>query len=618
MNILIPYSWLKDYFKTNLSPEKIAEGLSLHSFSVEKIIKEKGDSIFEIEVTPNRGDALSVLGISRELLAVFGGKIKEKKAAVQKGEKNDFLEVEIKNKNLVPRFSAVVLDNVKIDDSPKIIKERLLKVGIRPINNIVDITNYLMIDRGQPMHAFDFDKIKGKKMVIEESKKGEKIITLDNVERTLPEGVIVIKDKEGRLIDLCGIMGAKNSEIDKDTKKVLLFVQIYDPLKIRRASMLLGHRTDAALRFEKGVDFEGVLPSLWLAVEMAKKNAGAKVSSSLIDIKNKLPQKREIVIDYEKINTIAGVSIKKGIVDGILKKLGFQIKGKKVVPPSWRINEVENVEDLAEEAIRIYGYDKIPSLLPKGDIPVKEDNNLFYFEDLAKDFLKYRGFYECYNYTLTRKENVSKDALEVINPLTKDFAFLRTSLIPQLIEVILKNKDRKEKVAVFEISNIFIPQKKGLPYQPLMLGVAAKGMEYLKFKGEIEALLEELGIEEGKIIFEVKEKNGILSAEINFEEAAKLASRNKKYNPISKFSPIKEDLTLAVPQGVLYLEIKKIITEADKRIETADFKYIYDNFITLSVSYLDRKKQISSEDAREIRKKILDDLENKINVRLKT
>ncbi len=234
------------------------------------------------------------------------------------------------------------------------------------------------------MHAFDYDKIKGQKMIIQESKKGEKITTLDGVQRTLPQGVIIIKDGEGRNIDLCGIMGAENSGVDEKTKKVLLFVQIYDPTSIRKASMALGHRTEAALRFEKGVDFEGVLPALNQAVDFLQNQAQAVVSSKLVDIKNIKPKKSEVILDYEKINQIAGIKIKN--IDKILKDLGFQIKGKKVIPPSWRQSDISIVEDLAEEAIRMHGYSNLPSELFVGKIPEQINNKSFYFEDLSKTF----------------------------------------------------------------------------------------------------------------------------------------------------------------------------------------------------------------------------------------
>ena len=257
MNISIPYSWLKDYIKTDAKPEDVANLLSLHSFSVEKIQYVGGDDIFEIEVTPNRGDALSVLGVAREVYAVLVNHGHKCEWVKDKGKKDinledkDSVEVVISDKSLVPRFTAIVMEKVKFGPSPKLIKERLEKVGIRPLGNVIDVTNYMMIDRGQPMHVFDYDKILGHKMIVRESLEGEAVTTLDGIERSLPKGVIVIEDGEGRLIDLCGIMGAKNSEVDEKTNKIFFFVQIYDPGKIRKASMSLGHRTDAALRFEK-------------------------------------------------------------------------------------------------------------------------------------------------------------------------------------------------------------------------------------------------------------------------------------------------------------------------------------------------------------------------------
>ncbi len=607
MNIFIPYSWLKDYLDLKISPERAAELLSLHSFSVEKIIKDKKDSIFETEVTSNRGDALSVLGIARELKAILGLKLKEKKINLLKSSNKDKLEIEIKDKKLVPRFSAIVLDNVQIKESPLIIQERLKKVGIRPLNNVIDITNYLMIDRGQPMHAFDYDKIKGGKMIIQESKKGEQITTLDGVKRTLPAGVILIKDAQKRLIDLCGIMGAKNSEVDKNTKKVLLFVQIYDPVRIRKASMALGHRTEAALRFEKGVDFEGVLPGLYQAVDFIQKQAKGKVSSKLIDIKNVAPKQKQVLLNKEKINLLAGIKINN--IESILKKLGFVIRANKVIVPSWRNNDISISEDLAEEVIRMYGYSKLPSELFTGTIP-EQDNTNFYYEEKAKDFLKHMGFHETYNYTLTDQQT----DLRVSNPLTKDFTYLRNSLLPQLIQVIDKNKDKKEIIKVFEMADIFFPRKNKLPLQPLYLGLAVKGVKYLEFKGIIEALFQELGIKNEKIVIE--DKKNYLVTEINFEELIKKASRVKKYTPISRFSSIKEDITLVVPENITYSIIKDIILKSDNRIKKIEFKYILKNFLTLSLEYLDTQKQISSQDSQKIREKMFKSLE-KIKVYLK-
>ena len=622
MNILVPHSWLKDYVKTDLAPRELAQKLSLHALNVEKTTQIEGDEIWEIEVTANRGDCLSVLGVARELAAVFDPKdVKfqmEKISAPKNYPDKDKLAVEIREKSLVPRFSAIILDEVKIKESPSFMRERLEKVGIRSLNNIVDITNYSMIDKGQPMHAFDFDKIKESKMILRESRAGEKVITLDGASRVLPQGVIVIEDGAGRLIDLCGIMGAKNSEIDENTRKVLLFVQVYDPVRIRKASMTLGHRTEAALRFEKGIDFEGVLPALWEAVSLAQKYADAKISSKLIDIINEKQKTKEIEIDYQKIDSVAGLKIEKAKVNQILEKLGFEIKNGKVRVPSWRINDIEIPEDLAEEVVRILGYQNIPVKLPEGEIPRRKIDNIFFWEDKVKDFLRYAGFFECYNYSAVAKEQAGHNSLALANPLTEKMTHLRVSLLPQLIDILDKNRGFGEKIKIFELSNVFLPQADDLPRQPLMLGLATKGEEYLNFKGVLEALILELGIKAGEVNLEIqKDSRGYLKTEINFEELIKKASRTKKYTPLSQFNSIKEDLTFAVPSGANYQTIEKTILASSALIKKLEFKDLFKNFLTLSIEYLDTKKQISSEDSQKIRKDIFEKLEKELDVKLK-
>ena len=633
MNISIPYSWLKDYIKTNAKPEDVARVLSLHSFSVEKIEKVDGDEIFEIEVTPNRGDALSVLGVARELRAVLPiedfdcewlGKEYDKPELIQA---KDEIEVVIKDKTLVPRFSAVVMDNVKFSKSPKIIEERLEKVGIRPLGNVIDVTNYMMVDKGQPMHVFDYGKILGHKMIVRESNEGEVITTLDGVERKLPAGVIVIEDGEGRLIDLCGIMGAKNSEVDENTKKILLFVQVYDPVKIRRASMSLGHRTDAALRFEKGIDYEGVIPALWESVDIISKLSGANVSSELIDIVNIERSTKKIFVDHEKINKIAGVEIGIEKSISILESLGFEkIEEGFVKVPSWRYEDIGIIEDLAEEVIRLYGYYKLPAKLPSGEIPVTETDKTFYWEKVVKYLLKYNGFFECFTYSATSESNVSAKALKLANPLNEDMTHLKTSLLPQLLDVVEKNKGYSETIKVFELSNIYfsigLDSGDKIPDQPLTLGVVTKGVDYNDLKGILEAMLETMGLKDEPLgifngSFEIKEfGDGKLGIELNFETLVNKATKDKSYIPLTGFNSIKEDLTFEVPQGFLYPRIEKIIYEVDDKVSKLEFKDIYENYLTFSIEYLDTKKQISSEDTQEIRKKIFKNLE-KIGVKLK-
>ena len=621
MNIRIPLSWLEEYIKTNAKSEEIAEALSLHAFSVEKIEKQGGDTIFEIEITPNRGDALSVLGIAREVYAVLKRKgyrvqFNNKKVEPKPTNDKDKLKVTIKDETLVPRFSAVVLENISVKESPKIIQERLEKVGIRPLGNVIDITNYMMIDKGQPMHAFDYDKIKGSKMIVRKTKEGEEITTLDGVIRKLPEGVIVIEDGDGRLIDLCGIMGAQNSEVDEDTNKVLLFVQVYDPVRIRKASMTLGHRTDAALRFEKGIDFEGVVPSLWEAVDFLEKYADARVSSELIDIVNiNLPTK-EIPIDYERINEVAGINLDKAVVDSTLEDLGFEIRAGLAVVPSWRYDDIEITEDLAEEVIRIFGYYDLPNKLSTGEIPQKVEDKSFYWEKFAKDYLKYQGFFECYTTSTTSEELAGSDAIALVNPLSEDLSHFKTSLLPQLGEVLDKNKGYSQKIKVFELTSVYLPNGDDLPLQPLRLGLATKGVSRIDLKGIVESLFEQAGIYDYED-FEIREfGNEKLGVEIDFEKLVEKATKAKVYTSITSFNSIKEDLTFEVPEEVTYPEVEKIILDTDERIINLAFKDIYKNALTFSIEYLSKERQISSEDTKEIRQKIFERL-TPLGVKLK-
>ncbi len=630
MNISIPYSWLKDYIKTDVKAEEMASLLSLHSFSVEKIQHVGGDDVFEIEVTPNRGDALSVLGVAREVYAVLVSHSYKCEWVKNKSEKNmnlvdkDSVEVVISDKSLVPRFTAIVMENVKFGPSPKLIKDRLEKVGIRPLGNVIDVTNYMMIDRGQPMHVFDYDKILGHKMIVRESLEGEVVTTLDGIERKLPGGVIVIEDGEGRLIDLCGIMGAKNSEVDENTKKILLFVQIYDPGKIRKASMSLGHRTDAALRFEKGIDYGGVLEALRDSAQMISEFSGAVPSSGLIDFENITLEPKSVLIDYVKVNRISGIEIEKDKVLEILKSLGFEEESDNYVKvPMWRYDDINIPEDIVEEVVRMYGYYKLPIKLPSGEIPVRETDKTFYWEKVVRYFLKYAGFFECYNYSATSLKNAGENPIKLANPLNEDMTHLRTSLLPQLLNVLEKNQSYSDKIKLFELANVYLKngfnEEDSLPYQPLRLALVTKGIDFNDFKGCLTSLFETLGMDNEKYFDKyniVDFGDRKLGVELDFSEFSKLATKDKSYTPLTSFNSIKEDLTFEVPEKVLYPQIEKAILETDPRIYKLEFKDIYKNYLTFSIEYLDDKKQISSENTQDIRKKIFKNLE-KIGVKLK-
>ena len=393
MVIKITHNWLLEYIDTDATPLEIQKYLSLCGPSVESVEKtDEGDYVYEIEITSNRIDSASVFGVALECQAILPMFGKKAKLILNPLEKYRFgmvetrhassLQVKIQTRTLCPRFSAVVLDNVKTVQSPDFIQRRLRAIGIKVINNVVDISNYLMVSFGQPTHVFDFDKIGKHTMIMRESKKGESMVTLDGKKVMLPGGDIVIEDGNGELIDLCGIMGGLNSSFTDKTKRVLLFVQTYSKRHIRRTSMLTGQRTIAATYFEKGLDEERVEATLVYGVELLKAHASAFVASEITDIQLKKYAPRTISFSLSEINYKIGVKIDPKQIHHILTSLGFNVQEKDskyiVTVPSYRQYDVEIMEDIVEEIARIYGYHNLPNHLSPS-VYVKQPKE---FEDL--------------------------------------------------------------------------------------------------------------------------------------------------------------------------------------------------------------------------------------------
>ncbi|PIS21578.1 phenylalanine--tRNA ligase subunit beta [candidate division WWE3 bacterium CG_4_10_14_0_2_um_filter_42_7] len=658
MNILVPFSWLKDYLKTDASAKEVTKFVSLCGPSIERIHEVGGEEVFEVEVTPNRPDLLSVIGLAREASAILPRFKKEAEFISlnpeefsEKGDKDALtLDVTIKNNKLCPRFTAVILDNVVIKESPEIIKKRLELVGTRALNNVIDVTNYSMFDLGQPMHAFDYDKITGHKLILRESKEGETIITLDGVNRKLPEDAIVMEDGSGRLIDLCGIMGGKNSEIDENTKRVLLFVQTYDSFKIRKTCQAISHRTEAAARFEKGIDYLGIISSLQRAVEMLSKNAGARVASNLIDIEESKYQKKLIKADFNKINSVIGVSIEKEEAKAILRSLGFiEKEPDQYEVPSWRYQDVEIEEDLAEEIARIYGYFNLPIILPEGIIPSGQEDKTFYFEDKAKDYLKHQGFSECVTPSATsaeileKGENTPDKAIKIKNPLSKDFEYLRYSLIPQLLESIRFNKSNFEKIRIFELANVYEKTDKDkLPneYSRLTGIIFDKKSTMLDLKGTVEGLLSELGIANydfeqknnqeadltisKEVVGFIKSSIDGLMFDLNFKVLLKYVSTSNSYKQIPSVPSVVEDLTFEINKDEKAgPAINFIKTFSNEKISlSAELTDVFEKedvrAITVKIKYQAKKENLSNDIVAKIRELLIKELDQKFGVTVKT
>jgi phenylalanyl-tRNA synthetase beta chain len=673
MNILILDSWLKEHLKTKASVKQIGEYLSLCSQSVEKIDKAGNDWLYDIEITTNRPDCLSVYGLARELAVIlprFNLPAKllslETKHELNKSEEELPLEVKITKPSLCPRFTALIFDKVVIKPSPKIVQERLEKSGIRAINNVVDISNYLMLELGSPMHTFDYDKIKGQKMILRESAGGEKITTLDGQVRPLPDGTIIIEDGQGRIIDLCGIMGGENSQVDNKTKRVLLFVQTYDPVKIRQACQKLTFRTDAASRFEKGVDPEGVMMAMNKAIQMFVENCEAKIASNLIDIYPNLPKTKTVDLKFNHLQQIMGIEIPQKEVISILESLGFKIisSSKETIHcsiPHWRDSDINLPEDLIEEIARIYGYHHLPNNLLPTLATEEGKDNLFEWTDLAKEALKFWGFTETINYSMVSEQLLKNweiqpvDCLRIANPLSDEWVYLRTSLIPSLLEVIKKNKPAQAKI--FEMGNIYLSQSKDqLPEENLMLSGLLVEENFAHLKGFVESLLEEMGIVDYKInpyelqktfygkifhdhrraevtlektslgIFgEIKKnilerlgiKQRIFVFDLDFNESVKYANHHKRYLPIPKYPPIIEDLSFVVPGKTYVGKIMEMIKTVNPIIKSVDLIDSYEQTRTFRVTYQDLNKTLTDKEVEKLRKEIISKLKNKFGLKLK-
>ncbi|MBI5358554.1 phenylalanine--tRNA ligase subunit beta [Candidatus Amesbacteria bacterium] len=588
MQILIPDSWLREFIKTDATPKQIQMALSLCGPSVDRLHKKGRDYVYDIEVTTNRVDMMSVVGIARECAAIlprFGYpaklKLQIKNSKIQINSKVQYLNVQI-DKELCSRFSTALINNIKVGESPALVKQRLELCGIRAINNVVDVSNYLMLEMGQPVHTFDYDKIAGHKMILRESKKGKSLITLDEKKHVLKGGDIVIEDGSGKIIDLCGIMGGQNSAVDENTKNVLLFVQIYEPSHIRKTSMSLALRTDAAVLFEKGLATENVLPTLKKGIEMF-----GGTTHPILDILN--AKETTKIIKLGKIDL--GVEIKQSEVESILKSLGFEISGMEVKIPWWRKLDIDIPEDLVEEVARIYGYHNLPSVLITGKLPPPSYDKTFYWESKVKSALSHWGFTEAYTYSLVDKDN----GLKLKNPLSTEWEYLRTNLTNSHLKIITENMGRVPELNFFEIANVY------LPYEELHLILSSTNKDMTKFKGVIEGLELELG---SKFDYRIDIYDTCLICEINFEIIIKSATTTKQFTPISKFSPIIEDININLIGS--YEELIKKIKAVSPLINNIEFIEKYGDKLTLRITYHDSNRQLANEDIASFRKILID------------
>lgn len=582
-------NWLKDYVDIEKSPEQLAYDLSLFGHEVESVEKVGEDYVLDLEITPNRGDCLSILGIAREIAALYNSKVKMQKTKIEEGKLDKNIEVKIADPLLCPRFTARIIDNIKIGESPKWMEERLATYGFRPVNNIVDITNYVMVATGQPLHAFDYDKIQDGLMNIRQAKAGEEVITLDGKSRAVNDGAIIIEDSE-KIYDLAGIMGGIKSEVDEKTKTIILQGAVFDPVTIRKTSKFLNHTTDASYRYERGVDYEGTVTGVDLAAVLIKDvNPEAKIGE-LIDKETKRLEDRKIELNIDSVNKLLGTDIIQDQAQGYLARLNFKVAVSSellaVSVPSHRQYDVKIWQDVAEEIARIYGYNIIAKSPITKTSSLKE-NPEFNKREYIKDLLKELGFTEIYSYSFAEKDKIElvgdkiEDCIEIANPLSPETKYLRPSILPSLLSAIAKNPWAPE-VNIFEIEKVF--SKKFTPNEERwQLGIATTGKSDNFLKDAVVKLNIEGSIEQvdQKILASYKirkpvqyELVDIDTIEIEPKQYSQEIGK-EKYRQISRFAPTVRDLAFIVDSNVDSNEVVKTIKESDDHVLIAE---LFDEF----------------------------------------
>ena len=471
------------------------------------------DSIVEFEITPNRPDCLSVIGLAREASATFKRPLKLHTPEPHGcgGSIADFVDIDIEDGDLCPRYTARMVKNVKIAPSPRWMRERLRNSGVRPINNIVDITNYVMLEYGQPMHAFDFSCVEGGHIIVRTAREGETIQTLDGNERKLTPNMLCICD-EHKPVCVAGVMGGANSEIVGDTAMVLFESANFNGVSVRRTASALGMRTDASSRYEKGLDMMNTIKAVERACELVEMLGCGEVVDGVMDVVAKEKAPTVVKLEPDKINALLGTELSEDLMREILVSLGFILNGDDIYVPSWR-GDVEHYSDIAEEVARFYGYNKIPCTLMRGETTRGGFSEQQRFDRAIGGAVRALGYDEIITYSFISptyydkirmpKDSSLRNSLKILNPLGEDTSIMRTTILPSMLEIIARNHSYRNKSArLYELGKIYLPREDGLADEPkyLSLGAYGDGVDFFSFKGSIETLLHELRITDVKYV----------------------------------------------------------------------------------------------------------------------
>ena len=583
------------------------------------------DHVVEFEITPNRPDCLSVIGLAREVSATFDVPLTLHAPVVKGGADGalcELLDVETPDPELCPRYTARMVRNVKIAPSPKWMRERLRSMGVRPINNIVDITNYVMLEYGQPMHAFDYRYVKGGKIIVRRAKDGEELTTLDGQVRKLNRDHLVIAD-DTRAVGLAGIMGGENSEIVADTTDVVFESANFDGTCIRKGALALGMRTEASAKFEKGLDPMNTLPAVNRACELVELLGAGEVVDGVIDVLNYVPQPRTIRMDPERVNALLGTDIPPVDMYQYLERVNIVTEKKDfpngpadVIVPSWR-GDVEGIADLAEEVARFYGYNKIPTTLMRGQTTLGSFTPEQKLENRLGELCRACGYSEIITYSFISptyydkicwpEDYAARKSFKILNPLGEDTSIMRTTTLPSMLEILTRNWNYRNKSArLYEVGRIYLSGgEDGLANETkvLTLGAYGEDMDFYAMKGAIEAILKDIRAKDvhfegpsgapsdasyhpgrcatvwsgsdcigvfGQIHPLVARNYGVdgelYCAELSFDELMNAKGPDPLYAPLPRFPAVTRDIAVVCGRDVTVGALEKCITRAGGKL----------------------------------------------------
>ena len=629
----VPLEWLKELVHFRLGSDEVSARLTMLGLEVEATEAMYDDTVLEVNVTPNRPDCLSILGIAREISALLNAPLKFPQYVIKEETDACSVSVEITDNNLCQRYAGRHISGITIGDSPGWMKKRLEQCGMRPINNVVDITNYVLLEMGHPLHAFDADKLKGKKIRVAQSQAGSKITTLDGFQHVLPSGVLLIWDAE-RPVAVAGVMGGSESEVTDATKTIFLESAYFLPSSVRRTAKALGIKTESSYRFERGTDIEHLDKALDRAALLMSEIAGGRVSKK-VDLYPRPFQPSRIEVRYKRVKNITGALIADDEMVDIVKRLGMEAQKNStsftVTPPPYR-TDIQREIDIIEEIARFHGYDRIPLTIPKMQIS-KESRDRRYHIKTVRESFKSAGFTEAINYSFMSyhvldmlgigENDGRRNALALRNPINTEESHLRTILVPSLIQNLVRNVSMGIRdIRLFEVSRIFLAQGQTLPKEEHHLGAISfrekwpslwkdETPDFYLVKGVIESLMDELRIGDytfrpssepflhpGKScdIMVSGEKTGfigvlhpgiienlsikiarpeILVIEINLDSYLSFVPAEMKYIPIPKYPSIERDVALLVdeslPAVTIVEQMRAYPTELIEDVSIFDF-----------------------------------------------